>query len=307
VTIALAITSGALAVIAGVLVLLLLRLRVKETAATASPPTRTAEPVTPAVEALARDLQEALADYRPQAPAPAPAPAALRGVSRPPAATSRRTRAQAPASRRERERGRASTAPRPQPDSGTTAPVSLASNQELGELLTQALSTARAIPGVDAAAVALPAWREPVIGTLGLARHEANRLASTLPSAGARTRSIAIEYEYEDGAGPAPEGRLQRGVAVPVPGLPTPGLIAILTRSPGTVLGTPQVELLEEVVERLAPALASVLEWDAAALPVAITVRDGTEAGDPRRRPGHVSPEREKRQELGQVDRFHER
>ncbi len=303
VTIALAIASGALAALALLLGVLLLR---QSRSAGAAPPAATAPPAAPAVELLAHDLHEALAQYRTEPPLQ-PARERARGArllqvhrqepERAPRRGEGREWVPSPAERRDRR-------PRPAPDDApelrledrTAAAADLTSNGEFETLLEQALSTARAIPGADAAAVALPSLQAPLIGTLGLAQHEADRLASTLPSAGTRTRSIAIDYEYEDGAAREPAGRLQRGIAVPISGLPTPGLIVILTRSPETRLGEPQVELLEEIVERISPALASVLEWEAAATPVSVTVRET--AG---------SVESEEGEEVGQVHRFHDR
>ena len=172
--------------------------------------------------------------------------------------------------------------------------------RELEELVAQALETACASPGADAAIVAITLGREPIIGTLGLARHEADRLARTLPTAERQTRSIEIGYEYE-GEGEArydaAAGRIERGIAVPVAG-PTPALIAILTRAPAAELGSPQLALLEEVARRLAPALAAVDEVQALRRPVAITVR----AVD-----GSGSAEGEERRERGQIDWFHAR
>jgi hypothetical protein len=170
--------------------------------------------------------------------------------------------------------------------------------RELEELLAQALETACAIPGADAAIVAITLAREPIVGTLGLARHEADRLARTLPTTQRQTRSIEIAYEYEgEPRFDASAGRIERGIAVPVPG-PTPALIAILTRAPAAELGSPQLALLEEVARRLAPALAAVDEVQATRRPVNITVR----AVD-----GLGSAEGEERGERGQIDWFHAR
>ena len=170
--------------------------------------------------------------------------------------------------------------------------------RELEELLAQSLETACAIPGADAAIVAITLGREPVVGTLGLARHEADRLARTLPTAERQTRSIEIGYEYEGEARfDATTGRIERGIAVPVPG-PTPALIAILTRAPAAELGAPQLALLEEVARRLAPALAAVDEVQALRRPVAITVRTVDGAG---------SAEGEEGRERRQIDWFHAR
>ncbi len=165
--------------------------------------------------------------------------------------------------------------------------------RDLEVLLAQALETACAIPGADAAIVAITLGPEPVVGTLGLARQEAERLARTLPTTQPQTRSIEIAYEYEgEPRYDAAAGRIERGIAVPVPG-PTPALIAILTRAPAAELGSPQLALLEEVARRLAPALAAVDEVQADRRPVNITVT----AVD-----GLGSAEREERREHGQID-----
>jgi hypothetical protein len=171
-----------------------------------------------------------------------------------------------------------------------------AGSRELEVLLAQALETACAIPGADAAIVSITLGREPIVGTLGLARQEAERLARTLPTTRPQTRSIEIGYEYDGEAryDDAAAGRIERGIAVPVPG-PTHALIAILTRAPAAELGSPQLALLEEVASRLAPALAAVDEVQATRRPVNITVR----AVD-----GKLLAEGEERRERGQVDLF---
>jgi hypothetical protein len=165
--------------------------------------------------------------------------------------------------------------------------------RELEVLLAQALETASAIPGADAAIVAVLLDREPVVGTLGLARHEADRLARTLPTTQRQSRSIEIAYEYE-GERRFDEiaGRIERGIAVPIPGA-TPALLAILTRAPAAELGAPQRALLEEVARRLGPALAAVDEVQATRRPVAITVRMVDEPG---------SGDGEEGRERGQID-----
>ena len=132
---------------------------------------------------------------------------------------------------------------------------------------------------------------EPFLGTLGLARHEADRLARTLPSPQMRTRSIEIAYQYDrEPDDELAAGRIERGVAVPVPGS-TPALLAILTRAPAAVLGAAQLELLEEIAHRLGRALAAVGNARALRMPLTISGREVDRSG-----------EREERHEPGQVD-----
>jgi hypothetical protein len=213
----------------------------------AAPPSPPPPPPTPTpsrtqdLDALARDLHEVVARYR-EPPRAAP-PAAPRPSRAAPVAGSHG-------------------------DPAGTA--------ELGELLADALETACTIPGADGALVAVTLAPRPVIGTMGLARHEGDRLAATLPmGVGRRTRSIAISYEYENDARlDVPAGRIERGVAVPVPGIPVPALIAILTRAPAADLGEPQVALLEEVAQRLALALSAVLDVHTTATPTSVRELD---------------------------------
>ena len=180
------------------------------------------------------------------------------------------------------------------------APNGLTGSHELEALLAQTLETACAIPGADAALVSVTLGREPIVGTLGMARHEADRLASTLPSPQVRTRSIEIAYEYErEQSDELAAGRIESGIAVPVPGR-TPALLVILTRAPAAELGVPQLELLEEIARRLEPALAAVGDARAVRMPVTINVREV--ARPEGRLHATESGEREERHEAGQVD-----
>jgi hypothetical protein len=192
------------------------------------------------------------------------------------------------------------------PDAGppraAPSPNGATGSKELEALLAQALETACAIPGADPALVSVTLAGEPFVGTLGLARHEADRLAGTLPPPQMRTRSIEIAYEYEREPGEASaSGRIERGVAVPVPGS-TPALLAILTRAPAAELGAPQLELLEEIARRLEPALGAVGDARAVRMPVAISVREVDERGGGMQ--ATLSGEGEPRHEPGQIDWF---
>jgi hypothetical protein len=188
------------------------------------------------------------------------------------------------------------------PPRAAPSPNGATGSQDLEALLAQALETACAIPGADAALVSVSLGGEPFVGTLGLARHEAGRLASTLPSPQVGTRSIEISYEYErEPRDEHPARRIERGVAVPIPG-GTPALLAILTRAPAAELGAPQLELLEEIAHRLEPALAAVGDDRAIRMPATISVR---EVDPPEGRMHEAgSAEGEPRHESSQVDWF---
>ena len=232
--------------------------------------------------AAAQEEPEPAVEVPPAAAAPEPAPFGLDDELREAAA-------------------RAVETPRPAepPPWAAEAPNGPTGSQELEALLAQALETACAIPGADAGLVLLTLGGEPIVGTLGLARHEADRLASTLPSPQVRTRSIEIAYEYErEPYDELAAGRIERGVAVPVPGS-TPALLVILTRAPAAELGLPQLELLEEIARRLEPALAAVGDARAVRVPVTINVR---EVGPGGRLRASDSGEREERHKASQVD-----
>jgi hypothetical protein len=257
---ALVVVAAVLATLAGVLTVLLLRPGNQAAPPPQSPPRPPQVPPGPPVRALDAELHEAAARFG-EPPRP--------------------------------------TAPSPRAAPAVKAVDGGSGVRELEVLLAQALETACAIPGADAAIVAVTLGREPIVGTLGLARHEADRLASTLPTTQRQTRSIEIAYEYEgEERYDTSAGRIERGIAVPVPG-PTPALIAILTRAPAAALGAPQLALLEEVSRRLAPALAAVDEVQATRRPVSITVRE-VDGVPP---PGSLAAEREPRQ----IDWFHAR
>ena len=276
-TTVLVVAASLLATLAVVLLAVLARatLARSPTPPAAPPPSAPPPPSTPTssraedLDALARDLHQAVARYR---EAPRAAPPAAPGP------------------------------PRAAPVAGSHG--GQAGTAGLEELLAHALETACAIPGADGALVAVTLAPQPVIGTMGLARHEADRLAATLPMGGSRTRSIAIGYEYADDARlDPPPGRIERGVAVPVPGLPVPTLIAILTRAPAAELGEPQIALLEEVAQRLASPLSAALDVHGTATPVSISVRELDRRWEPTPDDRWSrSAERQERQESRQVD-----
>ncbi len=220
-------TAVLIATAAGLAVLsaILLALLVRRRAAPSAPATETAP--TADAEALLRDLYAALDRYS-EAPPP--------------------------------------LQPRREQAESETVHVQVARNpvDDLGELLAQMLRAARAIPGADAALAVVTHAGEPLVATSGLSEEEGERLASTLPAVGSRTRSIAITYDYGDTHASAPAGRIERGLAVPLSNLPSPGLLAILTRAPGATLGEPQLGMLEEICSKASPAFVALVERVAA-------------------------------------------
>jgi diguanylate cyclase (GGDEF)-like protein len=134
----------------------------------------------------------------------------------------------------------------------------LAGTIDLDEVLTRVLQASGAIPGADAALVALtPATPggQPIVATLGLSNEEAERHAVTGPPDGSEARAISVSYEYSDGEHGAEEP-IRAGIAVPLPGENTAlGLLTIFTRSAKHRFGEDEVRELEELALRAGPAV----------------------------------------------------
>jgi hypothetical protein len=256
--------ASVLGTLAAVLVILIIKtLRARSTALDTSAPPAAAGGHSDS-DALARDLQAVVATYRetPGEQAAPPPPMSAAAADTPPAA------------------------PRA---------------EELDELLARTLETARAVPGADGALIAVTPADDPVIATLGLSRDEADRLAATLPTGSIKTRSVAIGYEYQDEPWRSIRGaRIERGIAVPVPRVSVPALVAVLTRDAAAEFGELQLALLEEVARQLAPELSAALQARATAARTDISVWELDRGG--LRATVRSSGEGEERQEGGQID-----
>jgi diguanylate cyclase (GGDEF)-like protein len=134
----------------------------------------------------------------------------------------------------------------------------LAGTIDLDEVLTRVLQASGAIPGADAALVALtPAapGGKPIVATLGLSTEEAERHAVAGPPDGSEARAISVSYEYSDGEHGAEEP-IRAGIAVPLPGENVAlGLLTIFTRSAKHRFGEHEVRELEELALRAGPAV----------------------------------------------------
>jgi diguanylate cyclase (GGDEF)-like protein len=134
----------------------------------------------------------------------------------------------------------------------------LAGTIDLDEVLTRVLQASGAIPGADAALVALtPAapGGQPIVATLGLSTEEAERHAVAGPPDGREARAISVSYEYSDGEHSAEEP-IRAGIAVPLPGENAAlGLLTIFTRSVKHRFGEHEVRELEELALRAGPAV----------------------------------------------------
>jgi diguanylate cyclase (GGDEF)-like protein len=129
---------------------------------------------------------------------------------------------------------------------------------DLDEVLARLLKAAGKLSGADAALVLLadPHGGRPTVATLGLSSEEAERHAVTGPPDGQLARSIAMTYTYpdvvrEEGTGAG----IHSGLAVPLPGEDAPGYLTIFTRDPNRAFEDEDVQELEALALRAAPAI----------------------------------------------------
>jgi diguanylate cyclase (GGDEF)-like protein len=138
----------------------------------------------------------------------------------------------------------------------------LAGSIELDDVLERALEAASAIPGVDATLVAVAgaaANGKPLVATLGLTREEAEREGVVAgPPDGREARSVAISYRYQPDQLTEDGGLIHAGLAVPLRADGQPlGQLAVFTRALDRRFGEAELDELEELARRAAPAIAN--------------------------------------------------
>jgi diguanylate cyclase (GGDEF)-like protein len=129
---------------------------------------------------------------------------------------------------------------------------------DLDEVLARTLEAACAVSGVDAALVNVAAEisEPPIVATLGLSEEEARRQAIAGPPDGREARSISIAYKYPPDSGFAEGDAVHSGLAVPLRGDADPiGFLTVFSRSPSRAFGDPELDALEELSSRAAPAI----------------------------------------------------
>jgi diguanylate cyclase (GGDEF)-like protein len=133
---------------------------------------------------------------------------------------------------------------------------------ELETVLERALEAAGAIPGVDASLVAVAGAASngrPLVATLGLSREEADREGMIAgPPDGRDVRSIAISYRYATDQLRENSGLIHAGLAVPLTADgATLGQLAVFTRVSDRRFSDQELQELEELARRAAPAVAN--------------------------------------------------
>jgi diguanylate cyclase (GGDEF)-like protein len=137
----------------------------------------------------------------------------------------------------------------------------LAGSIDLDDVIERALEAAGSIAGVDASLVTVQgaANGKPLVATLGLSREEADREGVVAgPPDGSDARSIAISYRYEPRQLEQNTGLIHAGLAIPLEADAEPlGQLAVFTRSRDRHFGDAELEELEELARRAAPAIAN--------------------------------------------------
>jgi diguanylate cyclase (GGDEF)-like protein len=135
----------------------------------------------------------------------------------------------------------------------------LVGSLDLDEVLARILEAVGKLRGVDAGLVMLPDPHggKPVVATLGLSVEEAERHAIAGPPDGRLARSITMTYTYPEleSASGDDQPTINGGLAVPLPGDGPSGYLTIFTRSPEHSFEEEDVQELEALALRAAPAI----------------------------------------------------
>jgi diguanylate cyclase (GGDEF)-like protein len=157
-------------------------------------------------------------------------------------------------------RGLADALERAQEDSRRSRVLGeLAGSIDLDEVLTRTLEAAGALPGVDAAVVAVQGSDAagalpPLVSSLGLAGSESAPGAIAGPPDGSTPRSIAIAYRY-DAEQPSGREPIRSGLAVPLAHEgEVLGYLSAYSRG-DLPIGTAETAELEELALRAGPAI----------------------------------------------------
>jgi diguanylate cyclase (GGDEF)-like protein len=130
---------------------------------------------------------------------------------------------------------------------------------DLDDVLARILEAAGKLSGIDAALVMLSDAHggKPVVATLGLSVEEAERHAITGPPDGRLARSITMSYTYPElEREPPSEGVIHGGLAVPLLGDgSSSSYLTVFTRTPDRQFGEEDVQELEALALRAAPAI----------------------------------------------------
>jgi diguanylate cyclase (GGDEF)-like protein len=133
----------------------------------------------------------------------------------------------------------------------------IASTIDIDAVLERTLSAAAELPGVDAAMLALPDDKEPLVATVGMTAEEAARQPVSRPPGGT-ARAIRVDYRYaraqEEEADPM---LIRGGIAVPLRDAENEpiGTLAVFWRGSARAATDEELAQLEELAASCGPAI----------------------------------------------------
>ena len=143
---------------------------------------------------------------------------------------------------------------------------------DLDSVLARTLDAAAALPGVDAAMIALPdgtadGSSKPMVAAVGLSAEESAGQPIGGAAVGTPARAVAISYRYPPGQ-VGEEGLIRGGLAVPLfneAGAPV-GTLAVLWRSEQPADTAHTVDLAEDIAQSAGPAVENARRFRQARL-----------------------------------------
>ena len=136
----------------------------------------------------------------------------------------------------------------------------IAGSIDLDDVLARTLEAAAALPGADAVIVRLESpGGKPIVAAHGLPAEEAERHQIAGPPGGGPATAVELAYRYPDETGGE---QLRAGLAVPLveEGAPT-GWLALYSHAWGHRFGDDDVQLLEQLAARAAPAIENARRY----------------------------------------------
>ena len=133
----------------------------------------------------------------------------------------------------------------------------LGASLDLEDVIARTLEAAGALPGVDAALLAITAWVDeaPRVEGVGLTDDEVAECTVVVPEESTRLRSIALRYADDAAEG---SSAVAAGLAVPLrDDAATLGSLAVFTRDPGRRFDDETAGELDALAVRAGPAVAN--------------------------------------------------
>lgn len=139
----------------------------------------------------------------------------------------------------------------------------IGATMDLEHVLTAALDAALSLSRVDAVVVRLDGAGEPVVASRGFEDDPPDTAALFAQPEGSCARAVELSYRYADG--PQAEGAARVALGVPlVDRGERIGWLGVFSRNPHARFGDDELRRLEELAERVAPALENARRFQEA-------------------------------------------